>query len=272
MTPIDLLAVSTSFSVGVDLPALGSVRFVQTRGRGLRQAIAESASPAGPTITAPDGHRGEFYTPRAIIRFADEDATDLDVVPHLNLLGHAAGWAHEAHRAQPDLVIVDEVHNYFAVIEAKGPKKPAPVLALEHFGIRISGSPTRAAAAPSLCLPGLLSSEGQRYARSAGLALMGRQDSEALAAASLGRLLLAHRVWVLQQASRTARALSRRSLRELRDKRPRPPATAVSHPRSWVCVCGTDRLAAPVVPRAPQHHPLPIIHQQGGQKVFTLTA
>ncbi|MFD7738014.1 hypothetical protein [Kitasatospora sp. NPDC059800] len=43
-------------------------------------------------------------------------------------------------------------------------------------------------------------------------------------------------------------------------------------PRMWACACGSERLAAPVVPRGPSGQPLPITSQQGCRGSLALAA
>ncbi|MFD8698777.1 hypothetical protein [Kitasatospora purpeofusca] len=49
-------------------------------------------------------------------------------------------------------------------------------------------------------------------------------------------------------------------------------APLVEEPRNWSCACGSERLAAPLVPRGPERRPLPAACQQGHRSGWSLAA
>ncbi|MFJ2187743.1 hypothetical protein ACIOJE_07200 [Kitasatospora sp. NPDC087861] len=226
----------------------------------------------------------EYFTPRAIVRLISRETEETDR-PLFSMLERAAYWLSEQ-EALVDLYpdVDDDVDGY-------GLRLNDAVHELFSPGLT-QGADVSHERRPEIRVPGLLSDEGQRYARNAGLKFARRQaEVSALTRGlepqpslieergyfgpfcpGLERLLRFHVRWVHQQALRAARALLRRTLRQLRGTRPRPPVKAAAQPRTWVCVCGTERLAAPVVPRAPQMAPLPTDSQQGRPMAFALAA
>nr|BEK63617.1 hypothetical protein KPHV_08440 [Kitasatospora purpeofusca] len=226
----------------------------------------------------------EYFTPRAIVRLVNGEAEEADH-RFFGMLEQAAYWLSEREALvglYPD--VDDDADGYGLPLNAAIHELFSPGLA--------QGADVSHERRPEIRVPGLLSDEGQRYARNISLKVARRQaDVFTLThgldpqpplteergqfgpfCPGLERLLRFHVRWVHQQALRAAQALLRRTLRKLKSDRPRRPVTTV-RPRTWVCVCGTERLAAPVVPRAPQIAPLPIDNsQQGRQTALALAA
>nr|BEK66829.1 hypothetical protein KPHV_40560 [Kitasatospora purpeofusca] len=88
--------------------------------------------------------------------------------------------------------------------------------------------------------------------------------------AGLGSILYLHKGWLQAQAERVALELLLAVLWEAISIPEDPPL--VEEPRTWVCVCGSERLAAPLVPRGPDTGPLPTSRQQGCRTALSLAA
>ncbi|MFJ4093410.1 hypothetical protein ACIPYS_17670 [Kitasatospora sp. NPDC089913] len=147
-------------------------------------------------------------------------------------------------------------------------------------------------AQPEVQLAGILSSAAGFYSRSRGLKVLrrgvGRPLERAVAEAGattnrpeqpwdfygpftgLGFILFLHEGWLQAQAERLGLELL---LLVLWDALPVPCyEPLLEEPRAWSCVCGSERLAAPLVPRGPTSRPLPAFCQQGHRSAWSLAA